>query len=119
MGLIKVELTNDRAAWIREESTIGEVEDVAYLERFWVVNAPEYAQSARKGCTLPIVCVKRWDGMPDGFVWPDLPHELTKDDPSVSARFASLRAHVGMKTLQVLIKGITGSMLPSDVLEGN
>ncbi len=119
MGLVRIDLTNDRGAWIREESTIGEVEDVAYLEKFWVSSAPEHAQNARKGCTLPIVCVKRWDGMPEGFTWPDLPHELTKDNPSIATRFASLRAHVGMKTLHALIRGITAAMIPSDALEGN
>ena len=119
MSLIPIDIGSGRTAHIRQETTIGELEDAQWLEKYWLLDAPEHARDSRRGLCLPMVCVREWEGMPSGFEWPALPEPLISSHPSIEARYQSMRSHLGMRSIKVIIERLTAAMLPGDILEGN
>lgn len=117
--LISIDLGRDRSAFIREETTIGECEQIAYLEKHWIQAGPEHAYDLRRGCIQALVCVRRWTGMPDVFSWPDLELELSVDSSALQTRYASLSAHIGIRTLKAVNEAVLAAMVPTETTEGN
>ena len=119
MSLIPVDIGGGRVAHIKEETPYGEIEDARWLEKHWLEKSPDHAKEARQAMCFPMVCVHKWQGMPEGWSWPDLITPLSTDQPAIDARYQSLRSHLGMRTLKVLMDAIQKAMLPDEILEGN
>ena len=116
--LKRIDLGGERAAWIREETTIGEYEQIQYLEKYWVEPAAEHVQDMRRASLQALVCVRRWENM-DGLSWPDLEDELEHTSKALETRYNALKRCVGVKTLKTINDTVTAAMLPSEQLEGN
>ena len=119
MALIPIDLGGGRVAHIREETTVGELEDAKWLETHWLPTQPEHTQESKKNLCIPMVVVIKWEGMGEGFTWPDLICPLSTDQPAIEARYMSMRKNIGLKTLQKLVSAINLACLPSEQLEGN
>ena len=119
MPLIPIDLGTGRVAHIREETTIGELEDAQWLEAHWIPSQPEHSRSSRRSMCLPMIAVVRWEGMPEGFSWPDLIQPLASDQPAIEARYLSLRRHIGLKTLSTVASAINTACIPTEELAGN
>ncbi len=119
MSLIPIDIGGGRTAHIRQETTIGELEDAQWLEKVWLEDAPDHARDSRRGLCLPMVCVREWEGMPSAFTWPALPEPLMTSHPSIEARYQSMRSHLGMRSIKVIIERLTEAMMPGETLEGN
>ncbi len=114
----RIELGRDRFAWIREETTIGEYEQIQYLETHWVETSADHVRDMRRASLQALVCVRRWEGM-DDLNWPDLEDELEHTSKALQTRYNALKRCVGVKTLKLINESVTAAMLPSEQLEGN
>lgn len=119
MSLIPIEIGGGRVAHIRQETTIGELEDAEWIERVWVEGSPAHTQKTRRQLCLLIVCVRRWSGMPGSFAWPSLPTPLIADHPSIEERWRAIREHIGYRTAKPLLEAVQKAMMPDEKLEGN
>jgi hypothetical protein len=57
--------------------------------------------------------------MPDVFSWPDLELELSVDSSALQTRYASLSAHIGIRTLKAVNEAVLAAMVPTETTEGN
>jgi hypothetical protein len=117
MNLYKIELGDSRSAFIREEISVGQVEDMAFLEAQWVPTAPETRKNTYSMSPPIITCVERFEGYDDD--WPDLDSELDVDNQSVAARYNWIRKNLGLRSIMDLCATIAERANPSEKLEGN
>ena len=116
--LIEIKLGEQRSAWIRKETTIGECEQIAHINKSWTILGKSEHQDIRSACVQALVCVRRWTGL-DDMSWPDLEHEFSADSKALSTRFDGLRRYIGVRSLKRINDAVTSAMLPDEKLEGN
>lgn len=119
MNHIKIELGEGRAAFVRQEISVGQVEDMAFLEEFWVATAPDNRKNTYSMTPPIIACVERFEGYEDSDDWPKLDDDLSVDSPSIALRYSWIRNHLGLKSIMTLCEQIAELANPSEKLEGN
>lgn len=117
---IEVELGGFSAV-IREEALVRQVEQIQWLTTKWSKEEGP-AASTRQGCAALIICVEEWkwsDDAPEGFQWPDLPRDISADDPCVMTRFESLRNFISFKAFTKVSDAVAASISLPAAVEGN
>lgn len=111
-----IKLDNGWVAVLPKDMTLGDHEDLVYVEERWANGRG----SVRFMMAQILLFVRRWENVPDTFVWPELPADFTVNGEAFKARVASLRSHFRSTAPFAPIYARTSSWLQQDMkLEGN
>jgi hypothetical protein len=119
MPFIPYDLGAGRIAHAKQETTLGDMEDYSWLIHHWVSKKPEHIHALLGSVSLAIVTVQKWEGMPEGFVWPELIQPLISDQPAIEQRYQSLREYASVALITKLSQHLNGEATVSEELEGN
>ena len=124
MKTVKIDLEGGCAAYVFDDLTMGQMENMEWLEAVWATSGPMVGSEGKRLASTAILAdliaaVVSWEGFPTAADWPPLPPVLTTEAPAIATRAGWLRANVGNRTARRIQRAIVERMTLAEELEGN